>query len=80
MKRKFTRDEIYEADPSNLIEQSSWKWGTDDDYVIEWEGSHWLVTIRSSTTEGWCDDQWPVEGVEVELRSVTVEKWVPKEA
>jgi hypothetical protein len=77
-KREFTCDELMEAELIGPIEQSSWRWGTDDDYVVPAEdGSHYLVTVRRQNEEGWVDEQFPVTGTEVEMVTVTVQKWIP---
>jgi hypothetical protein len=77
VKRSFEREELDAYDIIGPVEQNSWRWGTDDDYVVPVDGLHFIVTIRR-TEDGWCDDQWPVDGEEVELREVMVKKWVPK--
>lgn len=74
--KRFSMDECDDFS-IEIIETSRWKWGIDEDHILRTpDGQHWLVTIRSSTTEGWEDAQFPVEGTRVEQREIVVKKWV----
>jgi hypothetical protein len=72
---EFIREEILESDSCVHVESdTSYRHGSYETYVFEYEGKHWMFTVACHVHEGlefWGD----VECTEVEPHEVTTIEW-----
>jgi hypothetical protein len=57
------------------VSEGSWRWGSTDSYVIDRDGSHFLVTVRFHVGEGWVPEG-PYTAIEVKPVEVKTINWV----
>lgn len=78
---KFTKEQLLdliEDEKSVNIRTESVRWGILEDYVIQFQGKFYQVSVYYYLVNGRqiFGINWDTEGVEVEEKEVLVKKWV----
>jgi hypothetical protein len=79
-KRVFKGEELEDVrgaiECGELVNESSWRWGTHNTYVFEHEGKNWQTTIEVHCQDGW-QIYGSIDAVEVHQVEKTVKVWEP---